>query len=141
MLRTFASLTESEKQELDQIMVSNSKVLSTYEQIARMSIYRHLRIERVQGAGTVIERDAEEAQDIQIILSGKVRMLLYKHDAKSYLEMGQMVAGETCGDESIQRKFMNVMKIVQKDRKVYETLSEEVVVAKINKRDFIDAIF
>lgn len=68
-------------------------------------------------------------------------MVLYKHDAKTHLEIGQLVSGEVCGDESIQRKFMNVMKIVEKDRKYYETITEDTVVAKIDKQEFIAAIF
>lgn len=68
-------------------------------------------------------------------------MMLYKHDAKSNLEIGQLVSGEVCGDESIQRKFMNVMKIVEKDLKYYQTITEDTVVAVINKKEFIAAIF
>lgn len=84
-----------------------------------MSIYKSLKIERVQGADKVIAFDAEETENVQIILKGRVRMMLYKHDAKTSLEIGQLVSGEVCGDESIQRKFMNVMKIVEQDRKFY----------------------
>ncbi len=67
--------------------------------------------------------------------------MLYKHDLKKNLEIGQLVSGEVCGDESIQRKFMDVFKVLQKDRKFYQTLTEETVVAKIQRGDFISSIF
>jgi CRP-like cAMP-binding protein len=66
-----------------------------------MSIYKHMKIERVQGAGTVLEHDAEEAKTILIILKGRVKMMQYKHDLNANLEMGQLLAGEVCGDDSI----------------------------------------
>lgn len=66
-----------------------------------MSMYRNLSIERIRGSDVVIERDADDTQEIQIILKGRVKMMLYKHDLNRNLEIGQLVAGEVCGDESI----------------------------------------
>jgi len=67
--------------------------------------------------------------------------MLYKHDLNTNLEIGVLIAGEVCGDESIQRKFTDVLKVVQKDRKFYKTITEEVIVAKIHKKHFVSAIF
>jgi hypothetical protein len=64
-------------------------------------MYRNLVIEKIRGSDVVIERDADDTQEIQIILKGRVKMMLYKHDLNTNLEIGQLVAGEVCGDESI----------------------------------------
>lgn len=42
-------MSEAEKVELDGIMLTNSKIIGTFEKLARMSIYKNLRIKRVEG--------------------------------------------------------------------------------------------
>lgn len=60
LLAHFDCLSEMEKVELDGIMLTNSKIIGTFEKLARMSMYRHLKIDRIQGANKVIAFDAEE---------------------------------------------------------------------------------
>lgn len=101
MLSKFDSLTAQQKKVLDGIFLANNKCFSAFEEIARMSMYRNLVIERIHGSDVVIEQDADDTQEIQIILKGRVKMMLYKHDLNRNLEIGQLLSGEVCGDESI----------------------------------------
>ena len=56
----YICLSIDEKKQLDNIMLANNKVFSTFEKIARESMYKHLKIERIYGKNTVIEQDAED---------------------------------------------------------------------------------
>lgn len=64
-------------------------------------MYKHLSIETIYGIDKIIEEDADDTEDIQIILKGSVMLSLFKFEVNTNLELGQLVAGEICGDASI----------------------------------------
>ena len=72
-----------------------------FDKLARMNMYKNCKIEKIYGAEKIIEEDADDTKVIQIILQGRVKLSIYKWDVKTSLELGQLIAGEVCGDASI----------------------------------------
>ena len=57
------------------------------------------------------------------------------------MDLGYLCEGEVIGDSSIQRKYIDALKCISKDRRYVVSESEETVVAKIKKEDFIKCVF
>ena len=58
-----------------------------------------------------------------------------------HLNLASLRAGEVCGDQSIQRKIRDPLKILSKEHKKAVTNSDETITISIQKELFMDALF
>ena len=55
--------------------------------------------------------------------------------------MASLRAGEVFGDQSIQRKIRDPLKVLSKERKTAVTNTDETITISIKKDDFMNALF
>lgn len=66
---------------------------------------------------------------------------MYSGNLDIEMDLGYLCEGEVIGDSSIQRKYVDALKCLSKDRRFVVSESKETVVAKIKKNDFIKCVF
>lgn len=93
------------------------------------------------GKEKVIDRDVEETDNIQILLRGNIHIVQVNDELKIALRLASLRAGEVCGDQSIQRKIRDPLKVLSKERKTAVTNAEETITILIHKEYFMKALF
>lgn len=89
----------------------------------------------------MIERDVEETDNIQILLRGNIHIVQVNDELDIQLRLASLRAGEVFGDQSIQRKIRDPLKVLSKERKTAVTNTDETITISIKKDDFMDALF
>ena len=104
-------------------------------------MYSHCRVNRIHGKDLMIERDVEETDNIQILLRGNIHIVQVNDELDIQLRLASLRAGEVFGDQSIQRKIRDPLKVLSKERKTAVTNTDETITISIKKDDFMDALF
>jgi hypothetical protein len=81
----------------------------------RFNLYRRATVVTFYGKGVIIEPDAEDASSVYIVLDGLVNYTVFKDRIRETMLLTYYQAGDIMGDEFIQRKVSDPLKIISKD--------------------------
>ena len=104
-------------------------------------MYPNCSVERHFGVNEIIDGDVEETENIQALLRGNIHIVQVNVELDIALRLASLRAGEVCGDQSIQRKIRDPLKVLSKERKVAVTNAEETITISIQKDRFMEALF
>ena len=134
-------ISQEELNALDAMLIRSNRFFSMFDSRARLNMYKYCSLKRFKGKGTVVESDSESTDFLSIILKGRVNQVLYSGNLNIEMDLGYLCEGEVIGDSSIQRKYVDALKCLSKDKRYVVSESKDTVVAKIKKSDFIKCIF
>ena len=140
-LRDWSSNTDSDIKMLDLLMVKNNRFFSMFDKQTRIAMYSHCKVNRFMQKGYQLEHDVEDTHYLQIILRGNIHIIQVNEELGIQLNLASLRAGEVCGDQSIQRKIRDPLKILSKEHKTAVTNSDETITISIEKEKFMGALF
>ena len=100
-LENWMMLSHKDQAMLDSHLSKNNRFFSIFDQTTRFAMYKNCRVLRHHGTETVIERDVEETENIQIILRGNIQIVQVNEELGIKLGLASLRAGQVCGDQSI----------------------------------------
>ena len=140
-LKMWNEISRQEQLALDLLLAKNNRFFSIFDQSTRLAMYENCTVQRHFGKEKVIDRDVEETDNIQILLRGNIHIVQVNDELKIALRLASLRAGEVCGDQSIQRKIRDPLKVLSKERKTAVTNAEETITILIHKEFFMKALF
>ena len=140
-IKMWDEVSSEEQRALDALMAKKNRFFSIFDQSTRLAMYRHCRVHRHKGKDLVIMRDVEESDEIHILLRGNIHIVQINDELDIQLRLASLRAGEVCGDQSIQRKYRDPLKILSVEWKTAVTNSDDTITVSISKEKFMGALF